>query len=96
MIPVGRHRLTYYIPILDGAILPEQLGSQRQGKIIGENTGMIACPMKRAGIAVECCLMYQKELNCGEGCPAKPKRAEARAVREAKKERGPRGKYDLV
>lgn len=79
--------MTYYIPVLDGAILPGQLGLQRQGKIIGEYTGMIACPMKLSDIAIERCFMNQKELGCGEGCPAKAKRSEIQAVRKAKMER---------
>lgn len=79
--------MTYYIPVLTGAVLPEQVSPQRQGKIIGEYNGMVTCPMKQSDIAIERCSMNQKELACGEGCPAKAKRTEIRAVRKAKRER---------
>lgn len=51
----------------------------------GEHTGMVFCPMKLAGIAVERCGQYQQSLGCGAACPAKAGRKEISASKAARR-----------
>ena len=77
---------SHYFSINDHPELLSQLGPQQRVNQIGENTGMIDCPIKWASIAIERCWLYQKELGCGVECKAKARLSQIRAVRKAKKE----------
>lgn len=79
--------MTIYLRINNAPELSTQQGRQQVVNQAGENTGMIECPLKMAGIAIERCWMYQAELGCGLTCKAKAKRTEIGAVRKAKRER---------